>query len=219
MSRFMDGEIDVLLSTSIIESGLDNGRANTTVVWNADRFGLAQLHQLRGRVGRSGEPAHIVLLTKIDLKEGSEAATRLNAFGKMSDVGSGFYIARMRNVDRQSKPIMEKLIVGLSPLPSDARQSITFNCGSEFAAWRRLKSGIEADSWFRDPSAPSRNIAARYPDGQCVAQRNSRKHQQSVAKVFAPINGTDGPKKSIFEVHLPAPQFHPAQVLRVQNAR
>lgn len=64
------------------------------------------------------------------------------------------YAVVMRNEDRQSKPIMEKLIDGLSPLPADARQSITFDRGTEFAAWRRLKTGIGADSWFCDPSAP-----------------------------------------------------------------
>jgi len=60
----------------------------------------------------------------------------------------------MRNEDRQSKPIMEALIQGLAPLPADARQSITFDRGTEFSAWRRLKDGIGADAWFCDPQAP-----------------------------------------------------------------
>lgn len=59
-----------------------------------------------------------------------------------------------RNEDRQSKPIMESLIEGLAPLPADARQSITFDRGTEFSAWRRLKDGIGADAWFCDPQAP-----------------------------------------------------------------
>ena len=94
MLTFMEGEVDVLLSTSIIESGLDNGRANTMVVWHADRFGLSQLHQLRGRIGRSKLPAHMLLLTGVERDSGSEAATRLTAFCEMSEIGAGFRIAR-----------------------------------------------------------------------------------------------------------------------------
>lgn len=60
----------------------------------------------------------------------------------------------MRNEDRQSKPIMEALILALVPLPADARQSITFDRGTEFSAWRHLKAGIGADAWFCNPQAP-----------------------------------------------------------------
>ncbi|SEM29772.1 transposase, IS30 family [Roseovarius azorensis] len=60
----------------------------------------------------------------------------------------------MRNEDRQSKPVMEALIQSLAPLPADARQSITFDRGTEFSAWRHLKAGIGADAWFCDPQAP-----------------------------------------------------------------
>ena len=64
------------------------------------------------------------------------------------------YAVVMRNEDRQSKPIMESLINGLAPLPADARQSITFDRGTEFSAWKYLKAGIGADAWFCDPQAP-----------------------------------------------------------------
>ena len=60
----------------------------------------------------------------------------------------------MRNEDRQSRPIMEMLIEGLAPLPAEARQSITFDRGTEFSAWQHLKNGIGADAWFCDPQAP-----------------------------------------------------------------
>ena len=66
---------------------------------------------------------------------------------------SRFTVA-MRNEDRHSEPIMEALIAGLAPLPAEARQSITFDRGTEFSAWRRLKDGIGAASWFCDPQAP-----------------------------------------------------------------
>src|SRR6185295_10865830 len=64
MVRFASGHGDVLLATNIIEAGLDVPRANTMVVWRADRFGLAQLHQLRGRVGRGNRRGHILLTTE-----------------------------------------------------------------------------------------------------------------------------------------------------------
>ena len=64
------------------------------------------------------------------------------------------YVVVLRNEDRQSKPIMEALIEGLAPLPAEARQSITFDRGTEFSAWSNLKAGIGADSWFCDPQAP-----------------------------------------------------------------
>jgi IS30 family transposase len=64
------------------------------------------------------------------------------------------YTVVMRNEDRQSRPIMEALIQGLAPLPADARQSITFDRGTEFSAWKHLKAGIGADAWFCDPQAP-----------------------------------------------------------------
>lgn len=64
------------------------------------------------------------------------------------------FVIVMRNEDRQFKPIMEALIQGLAPLPADARQSITFDRGTEFSAWRQLKAGIGADAWFCHPQAP-----------------------------------------------------------------
>lgn len=63
------------------------------------------------------------------------------------------YAVVMRNEDRQSKPIMEALIQGLAPLPADARQSITFDRGTEFSAWRHLKAGIGADAWLSNRKA------------------------------------------------------------------
>ena len=64
------------------------------------------------------------------------------------------YAVVMRNENRQPKPIMEALVQGLAPLPADARQSITFDRGTEFSARRHLSAGIGADAWFCDPQAP-----------------------------------------------------------------
>ena len=94
MLDFTEGRARVLVATSIIESGIDNPHANTMVAWNADRFGLAQLHQLRGRIGRSRLPAYMVLLTARSLEDDDAARRRLEAFAEMSTLGAGFAVAR-----------------------------------------------------------------------------------------------------------------------------
>ena len=98
MADFVDGDFDVLVSTNIIESGLDIPNANTIIINNADRFGLAELHQLRGRVGRSDRKAFCYLLVKSVHGITREAQMRLQAVEEFSDLGSGFNIA-MRDLD------------------------------------------------------------------------------------------------------------------------
>jgi transcription-repair coupling factor (superfamily II helicase) len=98
MMNFIKGEIDILLSTTIIESGIDIPNANTIIVNNADRFGLADLYQLRGRVGRFKRQAFAYLLIS---KKGSftdNAARRLDTIHKFTELGSGFKIA-MRDLE------------------------------------------------------------------------------------------------------------------------
>jgi transcription-repair coupling factor (superfamily II helicase) len=93
MGRFVDRELDVLLATSIIESGLDIPAANTIVVNRADHFGLAQLYQIRGRVGRSRERAYAYLLVPARRPVTKDAQKRLEALQKFSELGAGFKIA------------------------------------------------------------------------------------------------------------------------------
>jgi len=90
---FVHGGTDVLLSTSIIESGLDIPRANTIIIDRADRFGLADLYQLRGRVGRSGVRAYAYLLVPGGELLGDTAQKRLAALGELTELGSGFRLA------------------------------------------------------------------------------------------------------------------------------
>ncbi len=90
---FADGHGDVLLSTDIIEAGLDIPRANTILVWDADRFGLAQLHQLRGRVGRGQARGMAWLFTDPSRKPTRGAARRLAALAAHDGLGSGFVVA------------------------------------------------------------------------------------------------------------------------------
>jgi transcription-repair coupling factor (superfamily II helicase) len=95
MLRFMHGEADVLLCTTIIESGLDIPRANTILINRADSLGLAQMYQLRGRVGRSSVRAYAYLLIPGDKVLSSDAERRLEAIQDLSELGSGFRLANM----------------------------------------------------------------------------------------------------------------------------
>ena len=93
MLRFVSGETDVLVATSIIESGLDISRANTMIVDRADLFGLSQLYQIRGRVGRSRERAYCYLLLPNEEGVSADAKSRVEVLARHSDLGSGFQIA------------------------------------------------------------------------------------------------------------------------------
>ncbi len=90
---FTNGEYNVLVSTTIIESGMDIPNVNTMIVLDADRFGLAQLYQLRGRVGRSGRMAYAYLMYKKDKNLTEIAEKRLRAIKEFTEFGSGFKIA------------------------------------------------------------------------------------------------------------------------------
>ncbi len=93
MMRFMQRELDMLVCTTIIESGIDVATANTILVNRADRFGLAQIYQLRGRVGRSDEQAYAYLFIPEESRLGLDAQKRLKVLMEHSDLGSGFQIA------------------------------------------------------------------------------------------------------------------------------
>jgi transcription-repair coupling factor (superfamily II helicase) len=93
MSAFYEGMYDVLLSTTIVESGLDIPSANTIIIHRADRFGLAQLYQLRGRVGRSKLRAYAYLTTPTDRQLSEVAEKRLKVLGDLDSLGAGFQLA------------------------------------------------------------------------------------------------------------------------------
>ena len=95
---FWDGQYDVLVCTTIIESGIDMPTVNTLVVERADLLGLGQLHQLRGRVGRSGQRAYAYLFHPVDVALTEEAYERLKTIGEATELGSGFKIA-MRDLE------------------------------------------------------------------------------------------------------------------------
>ena len=98
MSDFVNGEIDVLVSTTIIETGLDIPNANTMIIHDADRMGLSQLYQLRGRVGRSSRTSYAFLMYRRDKILKEEAEKRLQAIKEFTELGSGIRIA-MRDLE------------------------------------------------------------------------------------------------------------------------
>ena len=93
MREFTQQKHNLLLCSTIIETGIDNPHANTIVIDRADKFGLAQLHQLRGRVGRSHHQAYAYLLTDEHAKPTTQAQRRLDAIQAMEELGSGFFLA------------------------------------------------------------------------------------------------------------------------------
>ncbi len=98
MQRFLEGEYDVLLSTTIIESGLDMPRVNTLIVEDADRLGLSQLYQLRGRIGRSNRLAYAYFTYRRDQVLSEVAEKRLEAIREFTEFGAGFKLA-MRDLE------------------------------------------------------------------------------------------------------------------------
>lgn len=93
MRRFISGDINLLVTTTIIESGIDIPEANTIIINRADRFGLAELYQIKGRVGRGREKAYAYLLTPAEESLSEPARKRLRAIQELSELGAGFRIA------------------------------------------------------------------------------------------------------------------------------
>ena len=98
MSEFIEGEFDILVSTTIIENGVDIPNANTIIINNAQNFGLSDLHQMRGRVGRSNKKAFCFLISPPTHQISEDSRKRLIALEQFSNIGSGFKIA-MRDLD------------------------------------------------------------------------------------------------------------------------
>ena len=142
MYDFINGDIDVLVSTTIIETGLDIPNANTMIIQDADRFGLSQLYQLRGRVGRSNRMAYAFLLYQRDKLLKEVAEKRLSAIREFTDLGSGIKIA-MRDLE----------IRGAGNLLGEAQSGhmeavgYALYCKMLNEAVRQLKGGPEAETF------------------------------------------------------------------------
>src|SRR5690606_27612747 len=137
---FHQQRFNVLLCTTIIETGIDVPTANTIVMHRADRFGLAQLHQLRGRVGRSHHQAYAYLLIPDESAITKDAAKRLEAIQMMEELGSGFYLA-MHDLEIRGAGEV------LGENQSGDMKEVGFALYTEMrnAAVRALKAGREPD--------------------------------------------------------------------------
>ena len=140
MRDFYQQRFNLLLCTTIIETGIDIPTANTIIINKADRFGLAQLHQLRGRVGRSHHQAYAYLLTEPDRKITTQAQKRLDAIQLLEDLGAGFHLA-MHDLE----------IRGAGELLGDSQSGemqeigFTLYAGMLAHAVKQLKAGKEPD--------------------------------------------------------------------------
>ena len=140
MRDFVQQRTNLLVCSTIIETGIDIPTANTIVIDRADRFGLAQLHQLRGRVGRSHHQAYAYLLTPPEEALSANAKKRLEAIQVMEDLGSGFYLAMQDLEIRGAGEV-------LGESQSGQMQEIGFNLYNDMLAHtvRSLKAGREPD--------------------------------------------------------------------------
>ena len=114
MRAFAAGEIDVLVATTVVEVGVDVANATTMVLLDADRFGISQLHQLRGRVGRGGHPGLCLLVTRAEAD--SPARERLDAVAATTD---GFELSRVDLEQRREGDVLGPLAVRLPQLPAE----------------------------------------------------------------------------------------------------
>jgi len=140
MRDFYQQRFNLLLCTTIIETGIDVPSANTMIIDRADRFGLAQLHQLRGRVGRSHHQAYAYLLTHDEAPVSADARKRLDAIQMMEELGSGFYLA-MHDLEIRGAGEV------LGDSQSGEMQEIGFGMYTEMlsSAVRSLRAGREPD--------------------------------------------------------------------------
>jgi transcription-repair coupling factor (superfamily II helicase) len=140
MREFTQQRANLLLCTTIIETGIDNHHANTIIINRADKFGMAQLHQLRGRVGRSHHQAYAYLLTHHEAQPTAQARKRLEAIQMMEELGSGFFLA-MHDLEIRGAGEV------LGEAQSGEIQEIGFSLYTEMlmAAVKALKEGKEPD--------------------------------------------------------------------------
>ena len=179
MAKFVRGDADVLLCTTIIESGLDIPNANTIIIDRADRFGLADLYQLRGRVGRSNHKAYAYLLLPRELVGGTgEARKRIAAIRQYSNLGAGFRVA-MRDLEIRGAGN----ILGTEQSGHILAIGFEFYCRLLKAAVARLKgekapgrpeTRVEIDFIATDPAALAESQLAAWIPADYIAEPRER---------------------------------------------
>ncbi len=157
MMKFMDGEADVLVSTSIIESGLDIQNANTMLILDSERYGLSQLYQMRGRVGRSARLAYCYLMYKKDKSLTESQEKRLKAIREFTEFGAGFKVA-MKDLEIRGAGNM----LGTAQSGHIASIGYELYCKMVDNAVRALKGEIVTDD--REESTMEFPVSAYIPD-------------------------------------------------------
>ena len=198
MHTFVRGDADVLLATTIIETGIDIPNANTILIDRADRFGLADLYQLRGRVGRAGEQAYAILLLPRDMLTVGDARKRIHAIKQYTALGSGFKIA-MRDLEirgagnllgtRQSGHIAQ---IGFDLYCQLLRQSV-----------ERLKTRKEAPSGVATFRADFIVSSEAVWNSGAPPERDDRRPAPQ-ASLFLPASGHRHPPTTLLPAFLPA---------------
>jgi transcription-repair coupling factor (superfamily II helicase) len=164
MVRFADGEGDVLLATNIVESGLDVPRANTMLVWRPDRFGLAQLHQLRGRVGRGGLRGIAYLLTDPAQALARSTRKRLETLESLDRLGAGFAISA-RDLDQRGAGDLfgadqagHVKLIGVSLYQHLLSRALAEASGKEQPDENRIDINIDAGGHIPDTYVPEAEV-------------------------------------------------------------
>jgi transcription-repair coupling factor (superfamily II helicase) len=195
MLAFVRGQIDVLVCTTIIESGLDIPAANTIIIHEADRFGLAELHQLRGRVGRYKHRAYCYLLLPERRTVSPAAARRLKAIEEFSDLGAGFQIA-MRDLEirgagnilgaEQSGHIAA---VGYELYCQLLEQAVNRLRGQERPARREAHVELGLDAYIPKSYVPSdrQRMEAYRQLGRCASREDIGQLRTDLTDAYGPI--------------------------------
>ena len=194
MLRFFAGDVDVLVSTTIIESGLDVPRANTMFIHDADRFGLADMHQLRGRVGRYKHRAYCYLLLPEKRPPTPAASKRLRAIEQYSELGAGFQIA-MRDLEIRGAGN----ILGLEQSGHISAVGYEMYCQMLETAVRRLKDQPSDEPCRADVQLdlaafiPSRYVPTESQRISLYRQLQRAANAKTLAEVAAEIHDMYGP--------------------------
>ena len=220
MYRFINGEIDVLVSTTIIETGLDIPNVNTMIIHDSDRFGLSQLYQLRGRVGRSYRTAYAFLLYKRDKLLKEVAEKRLSAIREFTDLGSGYRIA-MRDLEirgagsllgeRQSGHMAS---VGYDLYCKLLGEAIQEARGEEVREPYETRIDIEIDAFL--PDAYIRGERQKiYLYKKIAAMQNEEDYDDLTEEMIDRYGEPPGPAQNLLLIALIKALLHEAYVIRL----
>lgn len=204
MTRFTRGETDILLCTSIVESGLDIPRANTIIIHHADQFGLAPLYQLRGRVGRSSVPAFALLTFDPDKPLTGDAHKRLEVMRSLDHLGASFMLAhhdmdirgagnllgaeQSGHIRDVGVEVYQSLLAEAAEATREGKPLPDDNTGAGQSVWTPvLNTGLAVmipESWM--PDLNTRLTTYRTLNQECMAGR-TREARQMLADRFGPV--------------------------------